>query len=80
MIILEAGKGKKKVTIALIKKVSPVVALFGKQLLELAQSHHPAFDRCSVRDGLSTEVVSNRHILTHLALARLMPVREKKLS
>ncbi len=56
---------------------SPVMALFGKQLLELAQSHHPAFDWCSVRDWLSTKVVSDRHVLTHLALTRLVPEREQ---
>ena len=52
---------------------SPVMALFGKKLLELAQSHHPAFDWCSVWDWLSTEVVGDGHVLTHLALTRLMP-------
>lgn len=53
------------------------MALFGKQLLKLAQSHHPAFDRCSVRDGLSAEVVGHRHVLTHLPFTRLVPSWEK---
>lgn len=56
---------------------SPVMALFGKQLLELAQSHNSAFDGCSVWDRLSTEVVSNSHVFTHLALPRLMPLTEQ---
>lgn len=51
----------------------PVVALFGKELLELAQRHHAAFDRCSVWNRLSTKVVSHRHVLAHLTLPRLVP-------
>ena len=56
---------------------SPVMALFSKQLLELAQGYHAAFDRRPIRDGLSTEVVRNRYVLTHLTLARLMPWGEE---
>lgn len=55
----------------------PVVALFGKQLLELAQSHYTAFNRCSIWNWFSTKVVSHCHVLAHLTLSRLVPETEK---
>lgn len=48
------------------KQPLPVVPFLGQQLLELSQRHHAPFDEGTVRDGLSTEVVSNHDVLTRL--------------
>lgn len=53
------------------------MALFGKQLLELAQSHDSALDRCSVGDRFSAEVVSDCHVLTRLTFPGLVPFWEE---
>lgn len=57
---------------------SPVVALFGKQLFKLAQSHHAALHWCPVWDRLATEVVRYGHVLTHLSLSGLVSNRKKQ--
>lgn len=52
----------------------PVVPFLGQQLLELSQCHHAPFDEGAVRDGLSTEVVSNHDVLTWLGCTTARPL------
>lgn len=56
---------------------SPVASFLSQQLFELAQHDHATFDRRPVRDGLPTEVVGHRNVLTRGLLRHFMSANKQ---